>query len=88
MLLKGTNGTNGSDGTAGKHFTDLTEDELNELGLKLPPIYPKWVTPVGRELIDEIKGGVHLGQKMKQAIEIDVKLIEKIVSESLARQAK
>ena len=83
VLLKGTDGTNGLPGTDG------TADniDIDKLVKKLPPFYPQWVDEENN-VIDSMPNGVRLGEKMPLRITIDVKLIEKIVSESLARQAK
>lgn len=80
-LLKGNDGQDGANGSV----IDLTDDEVNNLAKRLPPIYPMWIDDNG-SVIDEIPGGVHLNQTMPMRVRIDIELIRKIVKQALAEQ--
>ena len=77
-LLKGDSGKDGKDGTNGE---DATID-IPSIVAQLPPIYPMWIDDKGK-VIDEIPGGVRLGEAMPLRIELNVELIRKAVQEAL-----
>jgi hypothetical protein len=52
----------------------LTDEEITRLAQRLPPIYPRWISPTDGSVIDEIPGGVSLGDKL------DLRLDRKVVN--------
>jgi hypothetical protein len=88
-LLKGDPGENGSDGTNGIDGIDATADniDIDALVAKLPPFFPQWVDE-NRNVIDEIPGGVRLGDKLKMRVQIDVNLIKSAVAQALEEAGK
>ena len=67
-------GIPGQDGVDGKSIVlgDLTDEEIRLLAKRLPPIYPQWIDNEGKT-IDEIPGGVRLGQTMPLRLEAVLK---------------
>ena len=64
--LPGRDGIDGRDGAA----TELDYDRIAEEVLaRLPPIYPMWIDKDGK-VIDEIKGGVRLGQTLPLRVNV------------------
>jgi len=73
--FRGLPGKDGRDGSDGKSIVlgDLTDADIDALAKRLPPIYPQWLHPVNGSVIDEIKSGVRLGEKLK--LRLDRKIV-------------
>ena len=54
------------------NIDDLTDAEVLAFARRLPPIYPQWIDKRG-QTIDEIPGGVRLGQTMPLRLEAVLK---------------
>ena len=74
----GVDGRDGVDGLPGRDGKDGASTEVDydrladEVLARLPPFYPSWVDDKG-EVIDEIKGGVRLGQSFPMRISVALK---------------
>lgn len=68
----GPAGRDGEDGRDGKDADPIDYDKLaQEVIKRLPPIYPQWIDDEGR-VIDELPGGVRLGQTLPLRINKEV----------------
>jgi len=64
----GRDGAPGADGTNGRDGADAKID-IAAIAAALPPIYPLWIDREGK-VIDELPGGVRLGQTLPLRVEV------------------